>query len=60
MDHPHVIIQYMDCKGGLIKFEKEVYKPSHTMSTGMDLVLAYKKLIKDSKHTLILKGARTC
>ena len=31
-EHPHVIVQYMDCKGGLTKFEKEIHKPSHTMS----------------------------
>jgi len=42
LEHPQIIFQYMDCKSGLIKLKKDVYKPSHTMSTGMDLVLAYK------------------
>ena len=62
LEHPHLIVQYMDCKGGLTKLEKEIYKPSHTMSTYINLILAYKKLIKDSKHTMILKwvGTWTC
>jgi len=55
LEHPHVIVQCMDCNGGLTKLEKDIYNPSHTMSTDMDLVLVYKKLIKDSKHTIILK-----
>ena len=43
LEHPHVIVQYRDCKGGLTKLEKEVYEPSDMiMSIDMDLALAYK------------------
>ena len=47
----------MDCNGGLLKLEKEMYKPSHTLNTDMDLMLAYNKPVKDSKHTIVQKWA---
>jgi len=40
LENPHVIGQYMDCKEGLTKLEKKIYKLSHMMSTDMGLVLA--------------------
>ena len=43
LEHPHVIVQYMDCQGDLTKPEIDVYKPSQTMSAYMDVVLVYKK-----------------
>ena len=39
----------------MTKLEKEIFRPVNTMSTDMDLVLVYKKLIKESKHTIVLK-----
>ena len=55
LEHPHVIVQYTDCKYGLTKTKNEIYKPSHTMSIDLDLVLAYEKVVEESKHIMVQK-----
>ena len=55
LEHPHVIVQYTGCKFDLTKIKKEIYKLSHTMSTDLDLVLAYEKLVEESKHIIVQK-----
>ena len=45
---------------GLIKLEKEVYKPSQTMSTDMDLVLVYKSYQVVQTHNNPEVGAQIC
>ena len=50
--HTHDITQLMDCKGGLDKLDADIYKPRHTMDTDMDLVMAYKELESQTKHTI--------
>jgi hypothetical protein len=44
----------MDCEGALTKLTKPIYKPKNTMAMGtdMDLVMAWKQLQDDSKHTI--------
>jgi len=49
---PHRITQRMDCKGGLDKIEAPIYTPKDTMGSDMDIVMAYKALQDQSKHTV--------
>ena len=43
----------MDWKGGLTKLEAEIYKPRQTIDTDTDIVMAYKLLLRNTKHTVI-------
>ena len=42
----------MDCEAGLKTIAQPIYTPRQTMGTDMDVVLAYNKLKKESKHTI--------
>ena len=42
LKYPHKIIQYMDNEGGLTTLDTPIGSPTATMSTDMDLAMAYK------------------
>ena len=49
---PHHIDQHMDCESGLTKLNAPITTPRNTMATYMNLVMAYKKRVDESKHTI--------
>ena len=48
----HHINMHMDCEGGLKKLGCQISKPSETMDTDMDIVMAFNQLQKETKHDI--------
>jgi ribonuclease HI len=48
----HDITQRMDNEGGIKKLEQPIIRPSQTMDTDMDIVMAYNELREKSKHRI--------
>jgi hypothetical protein len=48
----HHIKMHMDCEGGLKKLGCKISKPSETMDTDMDIVMAFNQLRKETQHDI--------
>ena len=48
LNHLSHINMYCDCESGILKVDKDIYKPRHAMAPEMDVIMALKQLTKES------------